>query len=89
MKVYASVDRIEGEWLVCEVELVDVETSKTMSFMEKETEMCDVPLEFTNTVGVVAEGDILVVEYEDGEVIEICEKNNEEKNRRIALLKAM
>lgn len=89
MKVYASVGEIEGEWAVCEVELVDIQTSKTLSFLDKDTEMCDVSLESIQEIGIVREGDILIVEYEEGNVTTIYGKDDEEKKRRVEILKAM
>ncbi len=45
MKSYASIDRIEGKFAVCEVELIPVEESKPEDFATKETEMFDIPLQ--------------------------------------------
>ena len=41
MRSYASIDRIEGEYAVLELELLDTNTSKITSFKEKETVMLD------------------------------------------------
>ena len=39
MKSYASVDRIEGQFAICEIELVNLEESKSIKYFEKETVM--------------------------------------------------
>lgn len=36
MKSYASVDRVENEWAVCEVEMIPVEESNVCDFFSKE-----------------------------------------------------
>lgn len=90
MKSYASIDRIERKWAVCEVELLPIEESKTEDFAIKDTVMIDVLLaQFPSRLGRVNTGDILVVEH-DGEIVtKIYYKDNEEKARRIELLKSM
>ena len=89
MKSYASVDRLEGDFLVCEVELIEVEESNPTDF-DKPTEMIDIPVEQANAkLGDVQEGDIIVVEHEDGNVTEILCKDEAEKQRRIEVLKAI
>ena len=89
MKSYASVDRLEGDFLVCEVELIEVEESNPTDF-NKPTEMIDIPIEQANAkIGMVREGDIIVVEHEEGSVTEILCKDEAEKQRRIEVLKAI
>jgi len=81
---YASIDRIEGNFAVCEIEKIEIEKSKTTDYFEKETEMIDVSLEeIQRSVGEVYEGDIIVVEHNGTNVICIYYKDNEEKQRRI------
>lgn len=90
MKSYASVDRIEGNYCVCEVELIDVENSSSTDFFEKETEMMDVLLEYVlENVKEVKEGDILIVEHINDNVIYVFGKDEQEKNRRIEILKQL
>lgn len=90
MKSYVSIDRIEGEYAVCEVELVDTETSKILSAREKDTEMVDIPMQgLVDCIGEVAEGDIIVVEQENGIVFVAYGKDEEEKQRRVELLKSI
>ena len=89
MKSYASVDRLEGDFLVCEVELIEVEESNPTDF-DKPTEMIDILLEYANAkLGMVLEGDIIVVEHEAGIVTEILSKDEAEKQRRIEVLKTI
>lgn len=87
MKSYASIDRIEGKFAVCEVEMIEIENSKTEDYCEKETKMMNILLEkITAKVGSVKEGDILVVEHNEEVVNEIYCKDEEEKQRRIAVI---
>ena len=88
MKSYAAVDRIEGKYVVCEVELVKAEESANLRASEKETEMVDILLEnVVSSVGEVQESDILVVEYEKGEVTHIYGKDDKEKERRAEIIR--
>lgn len=90
MKSYASIDRIEGKYAVCEVELVDTINSKVLSSKYKETRMVDFSMNaITNCIGNIKEGDIIVVEQNDGIILVIYGKDEEEKQRRIDLLKSI
>lgn len=90
MKSYASIDRIEGKFAVCEVELIPVEESKPEDFATKETEMFDVSLQKISTfIGEVQEGDILVVEHDLEDVYFVYYKDEEEKARRLEILKSI
>lgn len=91
MKSYASVDRIEGAFAVCEVEQVDTEDSKMLDVLQKATIMADIPmLKIRVCLGNdVEEGDIIIVEHEDGYVINVYDKDDEEKQRRIEIIKEM
>lgn len=87
MKSYASVDRIEGTFAVCEVEMLDVKESKTIDYSQKETEMIDISLKKVyEHVTDIQEGDILVVEHNGAEVSEVYCKDDGEKQRRIAII---
>lgn len=84
---YASIDRIEGKWVVCEVELLPFEESKPEDFAIKDTAMMDVLLSrFSNEV---EEGDIFVVEHNNENVIAVCFKDEDEKTRRYEILKTI
>lgn len=87
MKSYAAIDRIEGKFVVCEVELIPVEESIDLSVFEKETEMLDVELEqITQICGNTQEGDIILVEHDSNHIINVYGKDDTEKQRRIKLL---
>ena len=88
MKSYASVDRIEGKYAVCEVELLPVEESKPENFATKDCEMMDISLqEIPADLGEVNEGNILVVEHDGENVSAVYCKDEEERARRQKLLK--
>lgn len=90
MKSYASIDRIEGKFAVCEVELLPIEESKPEDFVAKDTEMLDILLqEIPENLGKVQEGDILVVEHDGENVTSVYYKDEEEKARRVELLKSI
>ena len=90
MKSYASIDRIERKWAVCEVELLPIEESKTEDFAIKDTVMIDVLLaQFPSRLGRVNTGDILVVEHDGENVSMVYYKDEEERVRRIELLRRM
>ena len=42
---YMSVDRVEGDIAVCELEMIWIEDSRTEDYWKKETIMVDVPME--------------------------------------------
>lgn len=87
---YASIDRFENEFAVCEVELIPIENSKTISFLEKETIMIDIPMIMVELkIKNVQEGDILIVEHDGTNVTEIHGKDRKEKRRRVKLLKSI
>ena len=87
MKCYASIDRIEGEFAVCEVELLPIEESAKLSFFEKETEMIDVQINRINEAyNDIKEGDIIVVESDNSNISHIYGKDEAEKQRRVKLL---
>lgn len=88
MKSYASVDRVEGEFAVCEVELLEVENSRAEDYFAKETTTINIPLgNFSERIGVVEEGDIIVIEHDGENLICFYHKDNAEKQRRIEVLK--
>ena len=90
MRCYASVDRIEGKYAVCEINvfLLEDEELKTIGHEITDWPMVDVPLqEIPADIGEVEEGDILIVEYDKKGVTAIYSKDEEEKARRLKLLK--
>ena len=86
MRSYASIDRIEGKYAVCEVELLPVEESKSEDFAIKDCEMMEVPLrKIPFYIRKVKEGDILVVEHNGENVTWIYCTDEEEKARRLEI----
>ena len=94
MKSYASVERIEKNFAVCEVEMIGIEKSKPDDF-DKTTQIINILIkESVNTkiwfvCGRLKEGDIIVVEHDGENVTKICYKDEAEKKRRIEVLKAI
>lgn len=87
MRSYAAIDRIEGKFAVCEVELIPIEESYSLSVSEKETEMIDVQLDMiTQKCEDVKEGDIIIVEHDNTSITAVYERDDNEKERRIKLL---
>ena len=88
MKSYASVDRIEGKYLVCEVELISVEDRNREEYIPYDTTSMDIPLqEIPTSMGNVRDGDILIIEHDGENMISICCKDENEKARRLELLR--
>lgn len=86
MKSYMIIDRIEGQFAVCELESVSVEQSREVAYWVRETEMIDVPISMLETP---EQGDVFEVEHEKETLYRIYGKDNEEKLRRIEALKAI
>lgn len=85
---YASIDRIENGQAVCELELIQTDESNSIDYFDKDTVMVDIPLTQIQSIATdVKEGDVIVVEHEDATVTKVCYKDDEEKKRRIELLK--
>ena len=81
---YAIVDRIEGKFAVCEVELIPIEKSKYENSRTKETVMCNVSKEeFMRGFEDVKEGDVLIVLHDGQNVSFVYRKDAEEKQRRV------
>jgi len=90
MKSYASVDRIEGKFAVCEVELIPVEESKPEDCAIKDCEMMDISLrKIPFFIRKVKEGDILVVEHDGQNVTSVYCKDKAEKARRLEFLRSI
>lgn len=84
MKSYMTIDRIEGKYAICELELLDVEQSRETNYWDRETEMVDVP---TAMLDEPKEGDVFIVEHEQETLYRVYGKDEEEKQRRINALK--
>lgn len=87
MKSYASVDEKGLISTSLEVEIYDVETSKKIRYDDKETIMVDIPTDVIEVcVGEIKDGDIIILEHEDGKITGFYEKDDEEKQRRIKII---
>lgn len=90
MRSYASVDRIEGKFAVCEVELISLKARNAEEYVPYDTEFMDVHLkDIPTTLGNVRDGDILVVEHDGENITSIYYKDEMEKARRLELLREM
>lgn len=88
MKSYASVDRIEENFAVCEVEEIEMENSRTADYFQKETTMMSVLLETVEKkLGDIQEGDIIIIEHDGKNITDVYHKDEAEKQRRISILK--
>ena len=86
MRSFMTVDRIERNYAVCELELIDTETSKQTAYWDRETQMVDIPILFLH--GIV-EGDVVIVEHQ-GEAIErVLGKDEAERQKRVDALKGL
>lgn len=86
---YASVDRIEGCYYVCEVELVPLAQRSADILEDNQITFIDIPTEKANKLLCIKEGDILIVEHNGTEVLSILGKSDSEKERRIQFLAAL
>lgn len=85
MKSYAAVDSIEGSYVRCELEMLDINESRNIAFYDKEEYlMVNIPLDkVCQAVDNVTEQDILIVEHEAGVVISVCGRDDAELQRRM------
>lgn len=87
MESFASVDRLEGDYVVLEVELIRAQEREEDSFLDDElTVIVDVPVSMTAKLGDIHEGDVLLVTHEDGIISNIVCKDDVEKRRRLSRL---
>ena len=79
MKSYASIDRIEGKFAVCEVELISIEERNVEEYVPYDTEFMDISLKnIPADFGKVRDGDILVVEHNGENITSIYYKDDME-----------
>lgn len=87
---YASIDRIENDIAICEIELIPFYDSYAEDYAIKETVINEVSLRMIEeSIDEVEEGDIIVVQQEDGKVVYVFYKDEDEKERRIEVLNEM
>ena len=87
MKSYAVVDHVEGEFFCLEVELLEILESFPENFSQKDTVMMDVHKSMFDIFGEeINEQDVVIVEHDSENVLLVYQKDDEEKQRRIAVL---
>ena len=86
---YISIDRIEGDFVVCELEMIELEDSRPEDYETKETKMVMVPMKEFSDFQFVKEGDIFVVIHEGENVMAICYKDDKQKAKRIEIMKTI
>lgn len=85
---YASIEEIERDFVVCELELISVKESNPSEYKNKKTDYVLIPIEmFETALSDYSEGDIVIVEHENGDVQAVCCKDNAEKQKRIEIIK--
>lgn len=90
MRSYASVEEIDQEFIKCELELIPVEESNAEDYATKPTDMIYLPAGIIPCDVTVCDGDILEVEHDgNGNVFCVSSKNDEEKSRRLELLRQL
>ena len=84
MKSYATIDRIERKYAVCEVELQETVNSNSENYFEHPIAIMLVPVEnIRAAVGEIDEDDILIVEHDCVECVsQVYNKSEEEMLRR-------
>lgn len=82
---YAAVDRIEEDtYVVCEVELNELQKSHLINNIDKKIKMMDVLMvDILDNIESVKENDVLVVEHNGENIIQVLYKDDEEKQRRL------
>ena len=87
MESFASIDHIEGNFVVLEVELVRAQERAEYDFLDDDqTVFVDVPKSMTAKLGEIREGDILLVTHQDEIISNIVCKDDVEKRKRVAKL---
>ena len=89
MVSYASLERFEGDYAVCEVEQISIFDSFIEDF-SKECYMADVPVSMFYERNISANvGNVYSVEHDGSNVIDIIRLEEAETNRRIEWLKSI
>ena len=90
MLSYASIDRIEGDYIVCEVEQIPCTDARVDDFVCISCFMADVPKGMFDYKGLPAkEGNIYKVLHNGETVDEVIGIDEAEKNRRMRVLNSM
>ena len=86
---YASLERVEGDYAVCEVEQLSIFYSKVGNF-DKECFMANIPLEKFIDSGVsILVGNVYSVEHDGKQVFRVVRLEKEETKRRQEWLKSL
>ncbi len=86
---YASLERFEGNYAVCEVEQLSIFDSIIGDF-SKECYMADVPTELFDEKGIsMIIGNVYSVEHDGSKVIQIIRLEEAETQRRVEWLQAL
>lgn len=85
MVSFAVVDRIEEDrYVVCEVEIVELEESNSTALNDKEFIMMDIlKVDALKCMELIEENDVIVVEHDAENIIRVLYKDDEEKQRRL------
>lgn len=87
---YAARCQEENNIVTLDVEIVEPEVSKLLRPHQRDSTSMYVKLdELTEAVGETVEGDILIVEHDGVEVLHVFGKDDDEKQRRIEILRQM
>ena len=87
MLSYMSIDRVEGDFIVCEVENIPTIEAKVDEFWSKPCFMTDVPKAMFSNKGLpIQQGQIYKVIHNGETVDEICAVDENERRRRVQIL---
>ena len=87
MLSYMSIERVEGDFAVCEVEDLPLEDSEVDDFFDKPCFMCDIPKAMFEENGFpIEEGLVFTVNHDRDKIEAICSIDEQERMRRIEIL---
>ena len=90
MLSYATIDRIEGDYVVCEVELVPCIDARVDDFVCISCVMSDVPKAMFIYKGLpIKEGNVYTVHHNGETIDEVTGIDEAEKNRRLKCLNSL
>ena len=86
MESYFTIDHRDEKYLVGELEKIPTSDSVSEDYYDHDFERVEISVDFIQDLGeTVGENDILIVEQEEGRIIRVCGKSEEEKERREAI----
>ncbi len=90
MLSYMSVDRVEGDFVVCEVENIPMLDANLVDFLDKPCFMADVPKAMFIAKGMSPkEGQIYTVIHNGEKVDSVCGIDEKERKRRMEILEEL